>query len=996
MDAFGFIVCNPPHDAADLGVVAAAAHCGAIGVLNCADMDMAAAQQAIARLQEASPARFGVKLSAGNFEMVRTLPAAADWVILGGPSYGVGIQGPWKARVLVEVASADQAARAIESGCHGLIARGEALAKQLAAGAAVPVWVSGIGPGAAGACHAAGIAGVVIEQAPLADALHALPVILHGWRQALRSNQALPAADPPGSADAVMLQFQQLMAQFLETQAAVMTAYLQGASATAPARAPEKPPVAAVTPAGTAARDCLAELCRIAGERTGYPPELLDPDAAVEADLGIDSIKRLEILTAFQKRCTAAEQAKIQEVLEGLAGARTLREIAGRMAAVWPASAAPAAPPAASVSSGPGRDYIAELRQIASERTGYPPEMLDLDAAIEADLGIDSIKRAEVLSGFQKLCTPAEQQKVQAIMDRLAGARTLREIAERIAVVLPGPAEGKAMPAGAAGPVPRFVLTVTARPRRPSKPRYYPGRIAIITDDETGIAAGVAEELNRAGERALLLRHNPDAVIGAEDLFTADLTDAAAIESTVGMIRQEYGPIGAIIHLLPLRSNGSAAGCSLAEWRELVKLDVRSLYALARAAEADLKQASRAGGALLAAVTGRGGDFGLHPGPAMPPTHFAVADFAKALALEFTDVLCKVVDLDATDPVVILQKKLTEELTSPDETLQVGLPGDRRLTVVPQAEPLAAHTARQIQRDWVILVTGGARGITAEVARRLAEHCQPLLVLAGTSPLPGPESPDTAGLLEAVKIKAALTARLQSSGAAVKPAAVEAAYQRLMKDREISRTLEALTGAGSRVEYQSVDVRDEAAFGGLIERIYRDHGRLDVVIHGAGIAEDKRIRDKTPESFDRVVHTKADSAFLLSRKLRPEGLQCLLFMSSITAAFGGRAQADFAAANGILNGFASMLAAQWPARVVAVNWGPWDHAGTVTEEVRQQFLSRCVHMIPLAGGAEATLREIEAGPPHDPLVALGEGPWARTALPAGTPRPQIHAFGGMP
>src|ERR1700722_16081847 len=216
-----------------------------------------------------------------------------------------------------------------------------------------------------------------------------------------------------------------------------------------------------------------------------------------------------------------------------------------------------------------------------------------------------------------------------------------------------------------------------------------------------------------------------------------------------GIRRQYGGPIGAIIHLLPLRSSQPAAQSSFAEWRDLLRLDVRSLYALARAAESDLKQTGRAGGALFAAVTARGGDFGLRPNASIPPTHFSVADFTKTLALEFTGVLCKVVDLDATDPIVILQKKLLEELTSPDDTLQVGLPGDRRLTVMPQVAPVDGPIARPIQRDWVFLLTGGARGVTAEIARQLAERYQPTLILAGTSPLPsGPEPADTAGITE--------------------------------------------------------------------------------------------------------------------------------------------------------------------------------------------------------------------------------------------------------
>jgi NAD(P)-dependent dehydrogenase (short-subunit alcohol dehydrogenase family)/acyl carrier protein len=766
----------------------------------------------------------------------------------------------------------------------------------------------------------------------------------------------------------------------------------------APAPASPQPVAAIIAPAASAARDFVAELREVAAERTGYPPEMLDMDAGIESDLGIDSIKRVEILTALQKRGTAAEQQAAQAIMEKLTSARTLREIANLLAGQLPAAPAPAPDPAPSTqhptpSVSTQRNYIEELRRIASERTGYEPDMLELDAGIEADLGIDSIKRVEILTAFSKACSADEQTKLQAVMETLTSARTLREIGDRIAAALGGavPATPSPVVAAVAPDVPRFILTPVAKPRRQTKPQYYRNRVCVITDDETGVAAGIADELNRAGERALLLRHSPDATIGDGSVYATDLTDPADIDTILRDIRQQHGPIGAVIHLLPLRSNGSATECDFSHWREMVRLDVRSLYALARATENELKQAGAEGGALLAAITARGGEFGLRPnGFLPPPTHFGVADFIKTLALEFNGVQCKVVDLDATDPVPILQQKLLDELTSTDDTLQVGLPGDRRLTVMPQLAPLDTASGQAVQRDWVFLVTGGARGVTAEIARQVAQRYQPTLILAGASPLPsGPEPGDTAGVTEIPKLKAALTARLRASSATVKPAAVEAALQRLLKDREITQSIESLRRTGARVEYHSLDVRNDAVFGELIDGIYQRHGRLDVVVHGAGIIEDKLIKDKTPESFDRVVHTKADSAFVLSRKLRPEGLRCLLLMSSVTAAFGNRGQADYAIANGIMNGLATILAAQWPAHVVAMNWGPWGQSGMVSEEVRQQFLSRGIQMIPLDGGAEAAIREIQAAAPFDSLVALGEGPWRQVALPAGRAQAQV-------
>jgi NAD(P)-dependent dehydrogenase (short-subunit alcohol dehydrogenase family) len=239
--------------------------------------------------------------------------------------------------------------------------------------------------------------------------------------------------------------------------------------------------------------------------------------------------------------------------------------------------------------------------------------------------------------------------------------------------------------------------------------------------------------------------------------------------------------------------------------------------------------------------------------------------------------------------------------------------------------------------------------------------------------------------------------RIRAQGLAVKPAEVEAAYHRLLRHREIRRTLEDLRRAGARVEYHAVDVREETALGNLLDRIYGEHGRLDVVIHGAGIIEDKFIRDKTPESFDRVVHTKADSAFLLTRKLRRDTLRGLIFMSSITAAIGNRGQADYAAANGIMNALATALDAQWPGRVVAMNWGPWDQAGMASGDVQQQFRTRGIQLIPTGGGAEALLGELQSGPAGDPLVVLGDGPWTKVSVPPEIPRvPPRRNVMGMP
>lgn len=73
--------------------------------------------------------------------------------------------------------------------------------------------------------------------------------------------------------------------------------------------------------------DLIVSLIEIVSERTGYPPEMLDPTLDLEADLGIDSIKRVEILNSFRKRLPESSQKSLEGGIEQLAGVKSLQGI---------------------------------------------------------------------------------------------------------------------------------------------------------------------------------------------------------------------------------------------------------------------------------------------------------------------------------------------------------------------------------------------------------------------------------------------------------------------------------------------------------------------------------------------------------------------------------------------------------------------------------------------------------------------------------------------
>jgi NAD(P)-dependent dehydrogenase (short-subunit alcohol dehydrogenase family) len=292
------------------------------------------------------------------------------------------------------------------------------------------------------------------------------------------------------------------------------------------------------------------------------------------------------------------------------------------------------------------------------------------------------------------------------------------------------------------------------------------------------------------------------------------------------------------------------------------------------------------------------------------------------------------VDVDARDEPEVIAACLVREATADDDRIEVGYRRGRRVALQPVDAPLDTRTrpAIALAPGEPLLVTGGARGITAAVTADLAERWQPNLLVIGTSPLPPEtEDPETAGRDAPTELKAILHAQLKRRARPAGLIDVERAYQALRKGREIRTSLSCFRDAGSTVHYAQADVRDAEELGRLLADWRRRFGDPVGLIHGAGVIQDKLLRDKKPESFDRVLKTKVDGALTLARLLRPEPLRFAAFFSSVAGRFGNRGQGDYAAANEALNKLAIWLDGRWSARVVSLIWGPWSGIGMVSD-----------------------------------------------------------------
>ena len=631
-------------------------------------------------------------------------------------------------------------------------------------------------------------------------------------------------------------------------------------------------------------------------------------------------------------------------------------------------------------------EFSAELLKAVSERTGYPVDMLDMDAHMEADLGIDSIKRIEIFSNLSQRHSLVGDRDEEKLIEELSGFKTLREVvawyerllapeaestvAESPAKKAPAPlsspdeeVESRDTPAES-DPVLSYVVQASNAPLAPDTTVAWPVGFPIVLISKVSPLAIALRGLLEA--QGCQVRHVvPGAFTRSIDAscLEVDLASLDAVAPLAELLRVDETPPGALVNLMGADEGGST-------WDH--KNDARALFMLLKVLGPALRRGADAGAGRLINVTSFDGRFGLVGGAHTAVGSAGTLGVVKSAAREWADVRVKCIDAAPTLDPAELAARIMREMFSSSSDVEVGFDEDGRYRVdlVPRALERDNLGEFALEPGSVVLVTGGAYGITANLARMLADKYHPHLVLVGRSPLPGDEDELTRDVTDMQALRRLLTERLQTRHQKVKPAVVEAELKRLLKERDMAANLAAYRNSGCTVEYHCLDVRDNEAFSALIDDIYGRLGRIDGVIHGAGVISDKLILAKSVETFDTVFDTKVLPALTLAARLDLACLRFIVFLSSVAGRFGNIGQADYSAANEVLNKLADQLSHAWPhLHALAINWGPWD-AGMVNDDLRRLYASRSIQPIAPATGQRHFLDELEHGPRRQPEIVI--------------------------
>jgi len=274
----------------------------------------------------------------------------------------------------------------------------------------------------------------------------------------------------------------------------------------------------------------------------------------------------------------------------------------------------------------------------------------------------------------------------------------------------------------------------------------------------------------------------------------------------------------------------------------------------------------------------------------------------------------------------------------------------------------------------VVLVSGGARGITAQCVIELAQRAKCKFILLGRSSIENPEPHGASGVSEESALKQIIMDDLKARGEKPTLQKVQRAYKSIITRREVKETLDAVKQAGGEAVYLQVDITNRDELIAKLAVPVHHFGPITGIIHGAGNLADKLIEKKTVEDYESVFSTKIDGLENMLASVPLRQLDFLVLFSSIVGFYGNVGQADYAMANEILNKTAHLMKLKNPnCHIISIGWGPWD-SGMVTPELKKAFEERNVRVIPADVGANILADELMPSAAPVSQIVVGDAP----------------------
>lgn len=566
-------------------------------------------------------------------------------------------------------------------------------------------------------------------------------------------------------------------------------------------------------------------------KRTGFPRDTLSLDLRLLDDLNLDSIKSAELMAEASMRLGVVgnleashyANAKMSEVVDALSLLAAEQRKDSKLLLKQEETA----------------DILFELIE---KRTGFPRESLSADMRLLDDLNLDSIKSTELLAEAAKRLDVAGDINISQFANK-----TVAETAAAFDELIMG--KGK---------------SASAEPKKSGKaawPTWVRNFRVAYVKESLPSPESMKHARNWQGENVLIICRTDERDL-AETLKNhfagqGTLSDVFAYEELAQSDQFSEKGYTAFIGIQPKTAGG--AGIVLESiFRTVERLQIiADLVCRAQVKE----QANK-----VVFIQFGGGYFGQGP-KKCGAEQCSTSALAASLHLERPDLKVRVLDFDSSIDAAQVAKMVAAEIVTEDHYVASGYDIDltRRVPRLTLLEP-AGYTTRDI--SWsegdVILVTGGAKGITAACALEFARKTGVRMALVGSSPHPDKEN-----------------------GVA--------------RSQEIVQTLSRFQEAGLAANYYQCDIVDREAVQLLVRQVQQELGGITGVIHGSALNKPRDLYAVSIDEAFREISPKVLGAVNLCEVLQDQPPKLFIGFSSIIGVSGMARNGWYGFSNETLN-----------------------------------------------------------------------------------------------
>ena len=356
--------------------------------------------------------------------------------------------------------------------------------------------------------------------------------------------------------------------------------------------------------------------------------------------------------------------------------------------------------------------------------------------------------------------------------------------------------------------------------------------------------------------------------------------------------------------------------------------------------------------------------------------HYAYGTFngiAKALAIEFgQQAAVKLIDFQPDVTPGKMVEILADELCIHDYWPEIGRTNDgKRWTCTGVFTDARVKENRcPYDRDDVIVVTGGSRGVTSKCMMALMEKAPCKVAILGRAAI-NPEHMDdeeTAKIPDLKEMKTLIARRFKAEGYKGPFSTIEKKAKAILDQRDMLHTFSTLEKTGCTVRYYPCDVNNPEKLAATIEQIRQELGQVRGIIHGAGLLADCKIWNKEMARFRAVLDTKYVGLNNILSCVDKEQQKLVVSFSSVAGYFGNDGQMDYAAGNEFLAKFAYHFRKKYPnCKALTINWGAWD-GGMMDYIYRKTLTEKGYVLIPLDVGANYFANEFLNGLPSSQIL----------------------------